>query len=72
MLKLLFLKSAVHLDADLEVLANIDESELEALLQDPEFLNLDPNLPPEVRRKMIEDIRLVILLKFFIYFMKFL
>ncbi|CAM4757594.1 unnamed protein product [Rotaria magnacalcarata] len=48
---------STHLDADLEVLANIDESELEALLQDPEFLNLDPNLPPEVRRKLIEDIR---------------
>ncbi len=43
----------------MEVLANIDESELEGLLHDPEFLNLDPNLPPEIRRKLIEKIRLV-------------
>ncbi|CAF1151697.1 unnamed protein product [Rotaria sordida] len=50
-------ESGSHLDADMEVLANIDESELEGLLQDPEFLNLDPNLPPEVRRQLIEEIR---------------
>ncbi|CAF3600523.1 unnamed protein product [Rotaria sp. Silwood1] len=50
-------ESGTHLDADMEILANIDESELEGLLQDPEFLNLDPNLPPEVRRQLIEEIR---------------
>ncbi len=44
---------------DIEVLANIDESELEGLLHDPEFLNMDPNLPPEVRKKLIEKIRFV-------------
>jgi hypothetical protein len=43
----------------MEVLANIDESELEELLHDPEFLNMDPNLPPEVRRQLIEEIRYV-------------
>jgi hypothetical protein len=46
------------------VLANIDESELEGLLHDPEFLNMDPNLPPEVRRQLIEKIRLVFFLTF--------
>ena len=51
------MQGAAHLDADMDILANIDESELEGLLQDPEFLNLDPNLPPEVRRQLIEEIR---------------
>jgi hypothetical protein len=44
----------------MEVLANIEESELEGLLHDPEFLSLDPALPPEERKKRIEEIRLVL------------
>ncbi len=43
----------------MDVLANIDESELEELIHDPDFLNMDPNLPPEVRRQLIEEIRFV-------------
>lgn len=50
-------KAAANLDIDLDVLANIDESELEDLLHDPDFLNMDPNLPPEERRRLIEEIR---------------
>jgi len=41
----------------LDALAGIDDAELNDLLHDPEFLNMDPNLPPEVRRQMIEEIR---------------
>ncbi len=52
-------QGAAHLDSDIEVLADIDESELEGLLHDPEFLTLDPTLPPEERKKRIEEIRLV-------------
>jgi len=60
-----FLKAGAHLDSDIEVLANIDESELEGLLHDPEFLNIDPNLPPEVRKKLIENLRFVLFLILF-------
>jgi len=52
----------------MEVLANIEESELEGLLHDPEFLNMNPNLPPEVRRKLIEDIRFILCLIFVLVF----
>jgi hypothetical protein len=53
----------------MEVLANIEESELEGLLHDPEFLNMNPNLPPEVRRKLIEDIRFILCLIFVLVFL---
>ena len=53
-------QGAAHLDSDMDVLANIDESELEGLLHDPDFLNLDPNLPPEERKRRIEEIQLVL------------
>lgn len=53
----------------MEILANIDESELEELLHDPDFLNMDPNLPPEVRRKLIEDLRFVVFLSIFSFFL---
>jgi hypothetical protein len=54
----------------MEVLANIEESELEGLLHDPEFLNMNPNLPPEVRRKLIEDIRFILCLIFVLVLFK--
>lgn len=43
----------------MDLLANIDESELEGLLHDPDFLNIDPNLSADERKKIIEDIRFV-------------
>lgn len=43
----------------MDLLANIDESELEGLLHDPDFLNIDPNLSTEERKKIIEEIRFV-------------
>ncbi|CAF1574583.1 unnamed protein product, partial [Didymodactylos carnosus] len=46
-----------RLDMDMDFLAGIDESELEDIFQDPEFLNMDPNLSPEARKKLIEEIR---------------
>lgn len=54
----LFGKSGLtNLESDLEVLADITDAELNDLLHDPEFLNMDPNLPPEARRKLIDEIR---------------
>lgn len=41
----------------MDLLANIDESELEGLLHDPDFLNIDPNLSADERKKIIEEIR---------------
>lgn len=57
----------------MDILANIDESELEDLLHDPEFLNIDPNLPPDVRRRKIEELRfaLFFFLKFWFSFKHF-
>ena len=47
----------------MDLLANIDESELEGLLHDPDFLNIDPNLSAEERKKIIDEIRFVLSLE---------
>ena len=50
----------------MDLLANIDESELEGLLHDPDFLNIDPNLSAEERKKIIDDIRFGLSLEIFL------